>query len=125
MARPAARSRQSAGPPGDWRGTAQNNEGHPESTRQTRGTSGEYVPLALPRGRRLPPRGRTNRFCADRACATIRPGVILVHEWAKRLGWVGLNRLPDRQKRAVLYFHAFKGRPHLDSPRTFTQQLTW
>ena len=51
--------------------------------------------------------------------------MILVHEWAKRLGWVGLNRLPDRQKRAVLYFHAFKGRPHLDSPRTFNQKLNW
>jgi hypothetical protein len=51
--------------------------------------------------------------------------VSVMHVWAKRLGWVALNRLPDRQKRAVLYFRAFGGRPRLNDPQTFNQKLNW
>jgi hypothetical protein len=48
-----------------------------------------------------------------------------MNAWVKRLGWVVIDRLPDRHKRAVLYFHVFHGRPRLNDPRTFNQKVNW
>jgi hypothetical protein len=44
---------------------------------------------------------------------------------ARRLYRLALDHLPDRQKRAVMYFRHFGGRPHLDNPQTFNQKINW
>jgi TupA-like ATPgrasp len=36
-----------------------------------------------------------------------------------------VSRLPDRQKRAVLFWEAHGRRPHLRRPRTFTEKVNW
>jgi hypothetical protein len=36
-----------------------------------------------------------------------------------------VHRLPDRQKRAVLFWEAHGRRPHLRHPRTFTEKVNW
>ncbi|WP_448616824.1 ATP-grasp fold amidoligase family protein [Modestobacter sp. URMC 112] len=36
-----------------------------------------------------------------------------------------VHRLPDRQKRAVLFWQAHGRRPHVRRPRTFTEKVNW
>jgi hypothetical protein len=44
---------------------------------------------------------------------------------ARRLYRLVIDHLPDRHKRAIMYFRHFGGRPHADDPRTFNQKINW